>query len=127
MAHSVNIFVASALPLEGFVKELERLLEIELSRFTSEEDIWYEGKAPNIFLDVLEHDLENDRDLLFENYRQQISVAADYPWDPRAREKARNDYAYWVFRKLKALGKYNLLMTDNVSRKLEEFHPTKQM
>jgi hypothetical protein len=132
MYETAEVFVDSQAPIEDFVKELEPLLEIKFKRqamdYSENElrqsmdktyyyckvmtEIWYEFSDPHVALTVAEHDLRNDRDMKFEDYRYCIAVRGFNSWEER--KKWREEFAHVVFQKLKATQRYRLLMTDNI-------------
>jgi len=123
MSWSVDVFVNSPAPLGAFVREIEPLLGIKLQRLSASGETWYEFRDPSIALTVGDHELENDRDMNFEDYRYQISVRAINVWDWEKHQKRCRDFARAVFEKLKATGRYRLLLVEDIQKKLDEFHP----
>ena len=123
MSKTVNVFVAAPVPLDDFVIEFESLLGVKLSLFTTDLTRYYEGHDQHVFIAVANsNELENDRDLLFQDYNFEITIIGDNPMDPSARKKAAHDYARLVFGKLRDINKYDLMLTDDVSVKLDTFH-----
>jgi hypothetical protein len=125
MSTATDIFVDSHESLEDFVGELESLLNIKAKRFSRGEDIWYELKGERTLLIVVEHDLVNDSGMNFEDYRYEVEVSAiNIIKDPDERLKWQNEAARMVFNKLKEMGKYPILLVDNLQVKLDAFHPS---
>lgn len=125
MSHRVQIFVATATPLIDFVGGLETLLGVSLNYSPMSIGMGYEGyhawdgKAVFVALQG-GHDLETDKDMNFEDYQYQISIEGATN-DAEVREQSLYDFAYTVFQKLRGLKKYNLMMTDDLQKKIAEF------
>jgi hypothetical protein len=79
----------------------------------------WDGKAVFVALQG-GHDLETDKDMNFEDYQYQISIEGATN-DAEVREQSLYDFAYTVFQKLRGLKKYNLMMTDDLQKKIAEF------
>jgi hypothetical protein len=122
MSHGVQIFVAAHVTLEEFVQEIEALLGVELEIYSDDFTSYYEGRGPGVWFWVGDHTLENDRDLLFEDYKYEVSIEGVRNRAAEAREKALHDFAHSVYEKLKALQKYDLMLTDDVQVKLDEYY-----
>jgi hypothetical protein len=125
MARSIDLFVDTDAPLEDFAQELGSLLALKLEPCHDEFDTWYEARAPKVALTVGEHDFETDRDMSFGGYRYHVSIRALNIGDGDERKEVSNTFARQVFQKLKATGKYALMLTDDLQTKLEEYRPSK--
>lgn len=124
MSVSVDVFVSAQKPIEDFVRELESLLGIKFQFIRISEDVsFYEYRNSHVAVTVLKHDLENDRELRFEDYPYQISVRALNIDTEEERKQRREDFARLVFEKLKRTNKYNLMLVENLQLKLDEFRP----
>ena len=119
MSSSVSVFVNASEGLDSFAKTMSNLLELPLRP-----DIDGYGRPCYIHRDesleitVGTHDLENDRDILFDLYRYQIDIRS-FQRD----EAAQEQYARSVFQKLKETTKYALMLVYDVQRKLDQYDP----
>jgi hypothetical protein len=123
MSRSIDIFVDSQAPLGVFVREIELLLGVKLQRRSESGETWYEFRDPRIVLTIGEHDLENDRDMNFADYRYDFSVRALNVKTEEERKQWREEFARAAFEKLKATRRYPLMMVENLGVKLDEFRP----
>ncbi|MCH8291886.1 hypothetical protein IH992_12395 [Candidatus Poribacteria bacterium] len=123
MPKNVDIFVGSEAPIKTFVKEMETLLGIKLHAISDGEEIFYEFRDPQIVLTVGTHDFVNDRDMNFEDYRYDLSVRALNVSTEEHRKKWRDKFVRFVFQKLKASHKYQLMLVEDIQVKLEAFCP----
>ncbi len=123
MSRNIDVFVGTAENLEDFIRELESLLNIKLKIAFYGHNILYEYYNSRIVLSVGDHDYDNDRDMNFEDYQYDIEIRAVNRDTEEERKKWREDFSYLVFNKLKEMGRYKLMMVDNLQIKLKEFHP----
>jgi hypothetical protein len=120
---SIDIFAESEVPLEDFVKDIEKLLEIKLQRISDGEEIVYEFRDPRVVFTVGTHDLANDREMNFEDYRYHLSARALNISTEEERKKWRDEFARVIFQKLKTTQNYHLMLVEDIQVKLAEFHP----
>jgi hypothetical protein len=109
--------------LEGFAQQISSLLSLPLEFQRDQYDEWFAGVNPNFHLDLGGHDYDNDHDMLFENYRYDITIrpsniVTDEDWQ-NAIEFIKTN----VYEKLKATGRYSLMLTEQLGRKLDEYQP----
>ena len=124
MSWSLGILVDVDESLEEFAKHVEDELAIRLERKSDAHSVWYDYDDPRIYLVVYEHELENDRDLRFEDYRYEIALWPERGENPeRVQEQWRTELGPAMFEKLKATGRYDLMLVEEVQRKLAEYHP----
>ncbi|MEP7289780.1 MAG: hypothetical protein ABI947_28865 [Chloroflexota bacterium] len=125
MPQNLNIFVRTNHSKEDFAREIEMLLEVHLT-VLNEEYIFYSYTDPkNRWFQIGIHDLINDSDgLNFEFYDYQIEIGAFGIRDWEKHRDNVNEYARLIFDKLKSTGSYDLLLVQDVSFKLDEFHVT---
>ena len=119
MSRTSEVYVASTCGLESLVSTLEKQLGLTFRRC---EEVWgprYEAYDHQIGIAVLEHDLVDDRDMEFTRYPYEISVEGLDP-DPVSRERQRQDYARMIYEKLTALDAYDLMLTEDAQRKVDE-------
>jgi hypothetical protein len=123
MSRSVDIFVKSAAEIANFALDIESLFNIKLQLISNRQEFWYEFRNHQISLSLGTHDLENDRDMNFEDYPYHISVRAININTEKERQKWCDDFALFVFDKFKSTNKYSLMLVEDLQKKLEEFSP----
>ncbi|MEG3975991.1 hypothetical protein QT970_15405 [Microcoleus sp. herbarium8] len=123
MSRTLDIFVDFPQGLEHLIKELEFILALKFELISDGTDNWYEFHNSTITLTVGNHDFENDRDIKFEEYPYNLSIRALNISNELDRQKWRDDFASYVFQKLKATERYRLMLVDDLQVKLEEFAP----
>jgi hypothetical protein len=125
MVRSIDLLVDTDAPLDDFAQELESLLALKLESHCDDLDTWYEARTQKVMLTVGEHDFETDRDMAFGEYRYHISIRALDFGDTAEPKEWSDKFARQLFQKLKAMGKYALMLTDDLQVKLEEYRPSK--
>jgi len=123
MSRTLDIFVDFPQGLEHLIKELEFILALKFELISDGTDNWYEFHNSTITLTVGNHDFENDKDIKFEEYPYNLSIRALNISNELDRQKWRDDFASYVFQKLKATESYRLMLVDDLQVKLEEFAP----
>jgi hypothetical protein len=130
MSVAIEIFVGLKSPVfEDFRKEMETSLDINF-RFAPDDkgnDIFdcyiFSNEHEYITLLKTGGDFVNDRDMNFEDYQYYVGVQAIGWKYPEEHDRILNESSRSVFEKLKATGRYPLMMTYDVQRKLDEFYP----
>ena len=123
MSRTLDIFLDFPQEIEQLVKELEFILAIKFELFSDGTDNWYEFRNSIISLTLGKHDFENDRDIKFEEYPYNLSIRALNISNELERQKWGDDFASYVFQKLKATERYRLMLVDDLQVQLEEFAP----
>jgi len=123
MSHTLDIFLDFPQGLEHLIKELELILALKFELVSDGTDNWYEFHNSTITLTLGNHDFENDKDINFEEYPYNLSIRALKISNELERKKWRDDFASYVFQKLKATESYRLMLVDDLQVKLEEFAP----
>ncbi|HLP87532.1 MAG TPA: hypothetical protein VK184_02860 [Nostocaceae cyanobacterium] len=123
MSRSLDIFVESKTEIETFVEQIEFLLGIKLKLIHDENESWYEYQNSTINLTLGTHEFENDKNMNFEDYDYYISIRSLNIETEEKREKWRNDFAQNIFNKLKETQKYQIMLVDDLQKKLEGFSP----
>jgi len=123
MSRTLDIFLDFPQEIEHLVTELEFILALKLDLFSDGTDNWYEFRNSTITLTLGKHDFENDRDIKFEEYPYNLSIRALNISNEFDRQKWCDDFASYVFQKLKATESYRLMLVDDLQVKLEEFAP----
>ena len=123
MSRTLDIFVDFPHEIEYLIKELELILALKFELVSDGIDNWYEFSNSTITLTIGKHDFENDRDIKFEEYPYNLSIRALNISTEFDRQNWCNDFASYVFQKLKATERYRLMLVDDLQVKLEEFAP----
>ena len=116
------VMVATDESLERFARRLSDLLGKSVNRAGEGDDLRYELPDDQVDILVYGNELENDRDLNFEDYQHVVSVAA---WTlrsatPAERVERQQGFARRVFDLLRETGRYGLMLADDVDRRLDE-------
>jgi predicted HTH domain antitoxin len=123
MPDFIDILVDTEQPLQAFVYELEQILHISFEKWSElDADLeGYESSDELYTIGITTHEYVNERDLRFEEYRYDVGIEAKYreSWEKTSEEWRA--FAQHIFDKLKATGKYRLLMVENLQRKLDQF------
>lgn len=123
MSRTLDVFVDFPQKIEYLIKELELILDMKFEIFSDGTENWYEFRNSTITLTIGKHDFENDRDIKFEEYPYNLSIRALNISNEFERKKWCDDFASYVFQKLKATERYRLILVDNLQVQLEEFVP----
>ncbi len=114
MSRTLDIFLDFPQGLEHLIKELELILALKFELISDVTDNWYEFHNSIITLTVGKHDFENDKDINFEEYPYNLSIRALNISNEIDRKKWRDDFASYVFQKLKATERYRLMLVDDL-------------
>lgn len=123
MSRYINIFLNTEQTLEEVVELVSTSFNLNLEMQRDDDEIWYATANPRFYLDVGYHELENDKDKLFENYRYQIAIRPFKVVSEEDWERAVEQIGRPMYDKLKSLNRYPLMMTDDVDLKLDEYEP----
>jgi hypothetical protein len=123
MSRSMLVLVATDESLEGFAYRLGELLGKPVNAAGEGEPLRFELPDDQVDIAVYENDFENDRDLNFEDFQHAVSQQA---WrlrgvTPAERAARQEGFARRVFDLLRETGRYGLMLTDDVDRKVDEF------
>lgn len=125
MAETVDIFIQTDLAYEDLVRAIERQLGITFIYVPDAQGPYYAYLNDQIQILVLDAmGFENDRDMHFADYQYFVSVGfVRRRGDIEQFLRERDQYARFVFEKLKATERFGLLMTLEMQLMLDEFHP----
>jgi hypothetical protein len=123
MAESMNIFVASSLPLEAFVKEVSSLLDFQFQFSEDQYEKWYVALLPQGKVTLGKHEFENNKDMKFEDFNFVIDFWVNRNLDDSNREQTKQAVGRKIFSALKQTGKYRLMLVHDVQTKIDEFRP----
>ncbi|CAC5340977.1 MULTISPECIES: hypothetical protein [Planktothrix] len=123
MSRTLDIFVDFPQEIEYLIKELELILALKFELVSDGIDNWYEFRNSTITLTIGKHDFENDHDIKFEEYPYNLSIRSRNISNEFERKKWCDDFASYVFQKLKSTERYRLMLVDDLQVQLEEFVP----
>ncbi|MCE7945829.1 MAG: hypothetical protein DYG88_00195 [Chloroflexi bacterium CFX4] len=125
MSRDLSIFIQAQTPLDVFAEELSTLLGITWQPVQDNSHIAFRALRSDQgwALALGTHTLQNDGDLVFEVYPYQIDIHTINVHDATLRESIRELGARTVFDQLKALGKYGLMLVENVQIKRDVYNP----
>jgi hypothetical protein len=130
MSVAIQIFVGFKSPLfEDFCKEMETSLDIAF-RFAPDpggDNVFdyylFTNEHRYITLSTTGEGFENDKNMNFGDYQYYVNVQAIGWKYPEEHDRILNESSRSIFEELKATGRYPLMMTYDVQRKLDEFYP----
>jgi hypothetical protein len=129
MSVTMEIFVRFKSPIfEDFRKEMEAALGITFQFMPDDNgdeyfDYYVFSSAHERITLSKAVDYVNDRDMNFEDYQYYVGVQATGWKYIEDRDRILSESSRSIFEKLKATGRYPLMMTYDVQRKLDEFQP----
>jgi hypothetical protein len=124
MAKYIHIMVNTDENLEEFAQQVSSLLGLSLEFRHDQYDEWFTGVSPNFHIDLGVHDYDNDHDMLFENYRYDVTIRPSKIVTSEDWQNAIEFVKANVYEKLKATGRYSLMLTEQLGKKLDEYEPT---
>ncbi len=130
MSVAIQIFVGFKSPLfKNFCQEIEAILGLDF-RFMPDSggndcfDYYvFADEHRRITLSETGEGFENDRDMNFGDYQHYIGVQAIGWRYEEEHDRILNESSRAIFEKLKAAGRYPLMMIYDMQRKLDEFQP----
>lgn len=121
MSKTTDIFVDSEKSLDSLVKDVESLLNVSFKFVGDNEESWYEFSNSQISMTLGNHEFESDIDLNFEDYPYWINIRSLNFQTEAEHHKQRDDFANFLYEKLKATRQYSLMLVEDLQVKLEEF------
>lgn len=121
MSKTLDIFVNTSKNLREFTQDVESRLNIVLTPRTTDDETWYEYQNEQVIFTLGKHTFENDRALLFENYRYHLSIRALNIGAEDERAQSCVHFATDVFFTLRFSERYSLLLVEDMQTKLREF------
>jgi hypothetical protein len=103
MSHYHNIFVKTQESAESVADTLERVLNVPKT-LVNDDEILYEFSSKDFGFSLGTHNLENDRNLRFEEYRYQVEVYTNNIRLGVERRGKNYKVAHTIFEKLKSRG-----------------------
>src|SRR5579859_3023737 len=111
MSWNVALFVAGAPSLRALAEEASSLSRITFVYVNEENTERYEYSGPDFTLIVGEdHDLENDRDMNFQDYPYQVTLWRNNPPDRVQAQAKTLEFAKSLFEKFKDTGRYRIML-----------------
>ncbi len=110
--------------LEQLAEEAARAWDLELQhKWNGWEDL-YRCAAPDVYIIVSKNDLETDPNVPFGEYRYNIALWPRLvPQPDEAKDHWKRSRGHAMLEKLKAAGRYRLMLTDDVNSVITEFDP----
>ena len=123
MSSSVGVFIGTVMPLAELAKEAGELLGLKFEYQKDEYDEWYAVRTEEGLIDIGAHELDNDRDMNFEDYKYEIRFWVNRDKEPEEREMLQQDVGSRIFKKLKATRQYPLMYVYDNQQKLDGYSP----
>lgn len=126
----MNIMVEGKVEFEELVDDLEKSTNLKANigvreyqyRQVTHQEHYYEFYNDTLYFSVHDgHDLENDGEVNFEDFRFNIRIRAKV--SRAERDEKRLEYGWLIFNILKENNKYQLMMVENVQRVLARYTP----
>lgn len=124
MSEDLSIFIQASVPLEVLAQELAEVLSVTWQP-VQDEYVAFRALRPDQHwsLDLGTHALEDDGNLDFTAYPYQVDIHTINIREADPLEQTREQAAYIVFERLKALGKYALMLVEDVQIKRDVYNP----
>lgn len=124
MSWSVDLFVDAQDPMPQFVRDVESACDVKFTQCCSDAGERYEYRDS---LGVVclwgDHEIENDRGINFEDYRYEMNVRPYRTTDWERDQRAGCELAARLFERLKATGRYRLMLVEELQKRLQVFDP----
>ena len=122
MSWNVALFVEGVTSLKALAGEVSTLSGLELKCVHEDESDTYQCSVSDFTLIVREdHELENDRDMNFEDYPYQVCLWRHNPADRVQAQANTLEFAKILFEKFKDTGRYRLMLVEDTQKKLASF------
>src|ERR1700749_3836351 len=123
MSWNVGLFINLAPSIELLAHQVGEILNIDLKRVEDEDGVRYESFEPDFIVDLYgDHGLVNDRDMNFEDFSLELRLQRLNRNPDQSRERALSA-AQTVFEQLKKTGQYQLMLVEDVQKRLDSFDP----
>jgi hypothetical protein len=123
MSWNVGLFINLAPSIELLAHQVGEILNIDLKRVEDEDGVRYESFEPDFIVDLYgDHGLVNDRDMNFEDFSLELRLQRLNRNPDQSRERALSA-ARTVFEQLKKTGQYQLMLVEDVQKRLDSFDP----
>jgi len=129
----VSVFVNCKKPHEKFVQQIEPILGFQMTSNTNnvlgfrDHEILYvysNIETHRGFIILPQNYLSNDGDLNFEDCDYEIRCySVDTGYNFAEETRIADEFAQWVFNRLKATNQYRLMLVDDIQIKLDEYAP----
>ena len=123
MSENMGIFIRTEKPLHELSKEVGELLGLKFEYQKDEYDEWYAVRTDDGLYDIGVHELDNDRDMNFEDYPYEVRFWINRDKEPEEREKLQREVGRRIYEALKSTKKYPLMYVFDAQRKLDEYSP----
>lgn len=121
MSWNVAVFIEGAPSLKALAAEVSTL-GLTLERVNEDDSETYQYSESDFTLILgMDHGLENDRDLNFEDYAYQMILWRHNTADREQSQANTLKFAKVLFAKLKETGRYRLMLVEDTQKKLASF------
>jgi len=119
MSWNVGLFIAGAPSLKALAAEVSTLSGLKLECIHQDDSDTYQCSVHDFTLIVGEdHELENDRDMNFEDYPYDVRLWRHNPADRVQAQANTLEFAKTLFTKLRNMGRYRLMLVEDTQKKL---------
>jgi hypothetical protein len=122
VAKVISIFLDCNDPLSEVVSRIAPVLGVKFKEFAADGLPFYEGRSPDWIATISRHGYENDRDLNFEDFMYEIGFRAIRDVSYEQHERNTRSDVKELFERLKPVLKCDMMLVDNLQRKLAEHH-----
>lgn len=124
MLYHSGIHLDSANDLNTVAADVGRVLGLPLASRSDDGDIWYEHADAEVYETLGQNTLEGSPALPLGSYRYHLALWPRRGSTPDETERLwREEKAPALFQRLRATGRYPLLLIEGVQTKLAEYHP----
>jgi hypothetical protein len=120
----ISIFIDCQKPLKALVPQLETLLSFSFKEVKTDPEPFFEARTPDSVIAVGRDDYDNDRDLNFKHYTYEIEFRPIRDKRLSVHESRTWSHAQQIFHQLKSELKCDMMLVDDLQKKLGEFHPS---
>lgn len=128
MSESITIFIKTDVSFDSLAKRIESIVDINLKfieykdPFPNAKGLYVSTVEKKAFISlIVACDFENDGDMNFENFNFYLSIEAFKERNNIDNIQFRDSISQFIFEKLKSTNDYDLLMTFDLQRKLNEY------
>jgi len=129
LSSAIEIFAAFPGSLTDFAEGVHHLLGIsfEFVRDAKQDNSFdrYEARVGDVEVTVVSATgLEGDEFVRTQDYNYYVSVVGlGHAFDPQVRGEEQDSFSRSIYERLKATGRYRLMLVDDMKEKMDEFNP----
>lgn len=124
MGKTSTVFFNSRKTLEETAQEISGILRVPLKRHHEEESSITRYEGLGMFVHIVlydKHDMENDRDMHFENYAYLLDFADQYR-EAQGSDLLRQSAAMVTYQIITNVLKYQAMLVEDMQRLVEQSH-----